>query len=316
LTCPTQGILPLRQKIAEKLKRENQIDAKAEEILITAGVSGGLFLAFAALLNPGEEIIVPDPYFVAYKQLLKFLGAKPRFVSTYPDFCLRPEKIEAIVNRKTKAILLNSPNNPTGQVLERATIEAMVRIAKKHNLWLISDEVYEAFIFDGRKNFSPANIYEKTITLNGFSKIYAMTGWRLGYLHGPKEIVAEMAKLQQYTFVCGPSFAQKAALKGLDMNFEKEIKRNYQRKRDLIYHGLRDHFRVVKPEGAFYLFPQAPDGRGMDFVERAVKKNVLLVPGSVFSERNSHFRISFAATEKTIYEGVKILTKMVGSYKL
>ena len=310
---PTQGILPLRQKIAEKLKRENQIEAKAEEVLITSGVSGGLFLAFAALLNPGEEIIIPDPYFVAYKQLVRFLGARSRFVSTYPDFCLWPEKIEATVSRKTKAILLNSPANPTGRVLTQKEIEAVVKIAKKHNLWLISDEVYEAFIYDGLKNFSPASLYTKTITLNGFSKVLGMPGWRLGYLHGPKEIVDEMAKLQQYTFVCAPSFAQKAVLTALDSGFAERIKKTYQQKRGLIYNGLKDHFRVVQPEGAFYLFPEAPDGKGTNFVERAVKENVLMVPGSVFSERGSHFRISFAVDEKTIREGVKILTKMAGS---
>lgn len=306
----TQGILPLRQKLAKKLKSKNQIEARPEEILVTSGVSGGLFLTFSALFNPGEEIIVIDPYFVGYRQTAVFLGIRPRFVNTYPDFKLPLEKIEEAVSRKTKAILLNSPANPNGKVLNQKEVEAVVKIAKKHDLFIISDEIYEDFIYDGLKNFSPASIYKKTITLSGFSKSYAIPGWRLGYLHGPKEMVQEMAKLQQYVFVCLPVFIQKAGIRALELDIAQRIRKNYQQKRDLVYNGLKDCFPVIKPEGAFYLFPEAPQKKGMEFVKRAIGNNVLIAPGSAFSQRDSHFRISFAASKETLLRGIKALRRL------
>jgi len=307
---PTQGILLLRQKIAQELKKKNRINVGPDQILVTSGVSGGLFLVLATLMNEGDEMIVFDPFFVGYKQLASFLGIRIRFIDTYPDFRPKIEKAEVAINKKTKAVLINSPANPTGVVWRSNEVKKIVKITKKHKLILISDEVYEDFVYDDLENFSPASIDPQVITLGGFSKSLGIPGWRLGFVCGPKETIRNMAKLQQYTFVCAPSFAQVAVAETLDVDTAKQIKKNYQEKRDLVFNALKQDFEVLKPEGAFYMFVKAPAGRAKQFVERAAKKNLLIVPGSVFSRKDSHFRISFAVKQETLLRGVKILKEI------
>ena len=173
---------------------------------------------------------------------------------------------------------------------------------------MLFDEIYRVFSYD----MKPGNIakyYPNTIILNGLSKSEAMTGWRLGWACGPKEIIQEMIKLQQYTFVCAPSFAQKAALAALDNPSENHVD-DYRRKRDMIYDGLKNKFNVTKPDGAFYIFPEAPGGDGDEFVAKAIENNLLIIPGSVFSEKSTHFRISFAASDDTISKGLEILNSI------
>jgi len=248
-----------------------------------------------------------------YKHLTNLFGGKPVIVDTYPDFSLSNKKksIEAAITEKTKAIIINSPANPTGKVLTKEDIETIYEIAKKYDLLVISDEIYDEFIYDG-KFFSISSIYpEKTILLGGFSKTYAMTGWRIGYALGPKEIIKEMIKLQQYTFVCAPSFAQYAALKALDVDMSEYILA-YKEKRDIVYEGLKENFNIVKPEGAFYIFPSPKNLRipPKEFVEECVKEGILIIPGDVFSERNTHFRISFAADNRTIERGIEKINSL------
>ncbi|HCL55413.1 MAG TPA: aspartate aminotransferase [Spirochaetia bacterium] len=303
----TGGIPELRAKLKEKLEKEKK--RKFDDIMITSGVSGGLFLAFLTLINPGDEVIVPDPYFVMYKHLVNLLGGVPKYLSTYPDFSLDPKKLEALITPKTKIMLLNSPNNPTGKVYTRKELTDFLAVAKKHNIIVISDEIYDLFTY-GEEFVSVAELYENTLLLGGFSKTYAMTGWRIGYAAGNQTIINEMIKLQQYTFVCAPSFAQAATLKALDYDMSSFVSA-YKVKRDMIYNGLKENFYVVKPEGAFYIFPQLPKGENTElFVNKALENKVLIIPGNVFSESNTGFRISFAADNKTIEKGIEVLNKL------
>ncbi len=302
----TAGIPLLRERIVLKLKKENGLkNISAENVIVTTGTSGALHLLFQTLINPGDEVVIIDPYFVIYKQVPQLFGAKVKVVSSYPDFSLPVSKIEKAVTVKTKMVIINSPNNPTGKVYKKEEIKNLVEVLKKKNILLISDEVYEKFIYEGQ-HFSPASVYKNTITLNGFSKAYALTGLRIGYAAGPKDIISEMIKLQQYTYVCAPSISQYTALKALTINVGNLIL-EYKKRRDLVYEGLKEKFEVEKPDGAFYIFPKTLKGRAEDLAKKAIAKNLLVVPGSVFSQKDSHFRISFAASLKDLNKGIKIL---------
>ncbi|HEY3081654.1 MAG TPA: pyridoxal phosphate-dependent aminotransferase [Chloroflexota bacterium] len=306
---PTQGIEPLRVRVVEKLRRENGVEVDVDDVLITSGSSGGIFLAFAALLNPGDEIIIPDPYFVMYTQLAAFFGARSVLIDTYPDFQLDPDRVAAAITTRTKAIVLNSPANPTGAVVPEAVQREVARLAARHGLIVLSDEVYESFVYDGARHYSIGSLYPNTLTLNAFSKSHAATGWRIGYAAGPRPLIDKMKELQQYTFVCAPSFAQEAALVALDVDTSEHV-RAYQRRRDLIYDGLRQRFEVVKPQGAFYIMPKVDQSDAGAFVERAIEANVLTIPGSVFSARATHIRLSYAVPEEQIRRGVEILSRL------
>ena len=282
-------------------------------MLVSSGVSGGLLLIFLAIINPGDEVIIPDPYFVIYKHLINMLGGKCVFVDSYPDFRLPVGKIADAVTEKTKMIILNSPCNPTGTVYSRHEIEALAKIAAEKDVLILSDEIYEKFCYDGDCT-SIAGFYEKTLLLRGFSKSCAMTGWRLGYVavhNCLKDIIENMTRIQQYTFVCAPTPFQKAAIAALDYDVSEFID-SYRKKRDLLYNGLKDKFQLTKPGGAFYAFVKAPNGTtATEFVEKAIANNVLIIPGNVFSEKDTHFRISYATSDTKIRQGIDILNKLV-----
>jgi len=303
----TQGIPELHAAIRQMLKDQKQFDPEAT--LITSAVSGGLTLAFLVTLNPGDEAIIPDPYFVMYKHLATLCGAKAVFLDTYPDFRLRREALEPLLSERTRMIVVNSPCNPTGAVYTADELRMVADLARGRDILVVSDETYESFVYD-EPYTSMASIYPPTLLLSGFSKTYAMTGWRLGYAAGPGEIISAMTKLQQYTFVCAPSFAQRAGLTALDCDVS-ELMAAYHRRRDLIYSGLRDAgYDVQRPGGSFYIFPRVPWGSDMEFVEAAIRNNLLIIPGSVFSERPSHFRIAFPVADETIARGIEVLRKI------
>jgi aspartate/methionine/tyrosine aminotransferase len=306
----TQGIAPLRERLRADLSKEMNRDVG--EVLITSGVSGGLFLAILATINPGDEAIFLDPYFVMYKHLLTLAGGKAVPVDSYPDFRFHPDRVEKAITPRTKLLILNSPSNPTGVVMTQDEVDSAVAIAKKHDLLLISDEIYEPFLYEKSGGLpSAAKTFENTVILRGFSKSHAMTGWRLGYAAGPSDVIAQMTKLQQYTYVCAPSPLQKAALKALDIPMNSHVAA-YRKKRDLVFAELSKKFEVVKPEGAFYIFPRAPKtATASDFVARAIENNVLIIPGNVFSERDTHFRISYATTDEKLAEGCRVLDSLV-----
>ncbi len=302
----TAGLPELRQKVLEKYRAKG---FEGEDAIVTAGVSGGLVLSFLVLFDPGDEILMTDPYFVMYKHLANFIGARPVYVDTYPDFRLCKEAFEAAITPETKAIIVNSPNNPTGTVYSEEELRGVAEVAARHTLLVLTDDIYDHFFYEGDEAPTIASFYPNTLVLAGLSKSAAMTGWRLGFALGPADIIRAMTELQQYSFVCAPSFAQKAALVALEHDMV-EAREAYRHKRDLIYEGLRDLYTVQKPQGAFYIFPQAPDGDGDAFVARAIENKVLSVPGSVFSEKKTHFRLSFAAPDETIERGVEVLRRL------
>lgn len=304
----TQGIQELNDQLL--LKHHTLYPHhKSESIMITSGVSGGILLAYMALIDPGDEVMIPDPYFVMYKHLLTLLGGVPRFYNIYPNFKITEESLQDKVTQKTKAIVINSPNNPTGIVHTREEIELVYNFAKAHNLFIISDEIYDSYVYHG-KFTSILEFTNEALVLKGFSKNFSATGWRVGYALGPQKIIQEMIKLQQYTFVCAPAPFQYAILDNLDFDFTK-IKEEYTMKRDTIYNIIKEKFNIVKPEGAFYIFPEAPNKKATAFVEKAIQNKVLIIPGNVFSEQDTNFRISFAATLNTLKKGGELLNSLV-----
>jgi aspartate aminotransferase/aminotransferase len=305
----TAGDEKLLEKISVGLKAEFGWDNP--RVLVTSGVSGGILLTFLSIVNPGDEVIVPDPYFVMYKHLLNMLGARCVFVDCYPDFGLDITRLANAVTQKTKLIIINSPCNPTGMVYGPKELKAISDIAAKKSIIILSDEIYNKFSYDGDCP-TIANWYDRTVVLRGFGKSYGITGWRLGYAAaGGKlgEIIEQMTKVQQYTFVCAPTPFQKAALTAIDCDVSSYVNA-YRKKRDLIYEGLKDKFELVRPSGAFYAFVKAPGGKASEFVEKAIANNVLVIPGNVFSERDTHFRISYATSDEKIQRGIEILKKL------
>jgi aspartate aminotransferase/aminotransferase len=307
----TVGDRLLLSKIIEQVKAD--CGWKNPSVLITSGVSGGLLLAFLALINPGDEVIMPDPYFVINKHVVNMIGGKCVFVDSYPDFRLPVEAIRQAINEKTKLIILNSPANPTGAVYSEQEVKAVAEVASQKDVLVMSDQIYENFCYDTACP-SIADYYEKTLLLKGFSKSHAMTGWRMGYVAGTeaaRDVIEEMTKIQQYTFVCAPMPFQKAAIAALDRDMSDYIAA-YKKKRDMIYNGLKDKFEIVRPGGAFYAFVKAPRWAksATEFVEKAIANNVLVIPGCVFSEKDTHFRISYATTDEKIAQGIEILCKL------
>jgi len=301
------GIPELRVKIFRMLKKRGII---CDDVIVTAGVTGGLLLALMVTLNPGDEVVIPDPYFVLYEYQIALLGGKPVFVDTYPDFTLEEDALRAAITDKTKIILINSPNNPTGMVHSKEELEMVARVAKEKNLLVFSDDIYDKFVYDDIERVYLGQLYDRAITFGGFSKTWGMTGWRIGYVAGSKELIQCMVTMQQYAFSSVNSFAQKAALYALDYDTNALIK-DYKRKRDLIYEGIKDKYNVVKPKGAYFIFPEVPGGNGDKFVEKALKNNLFIIPGSVFSKKKSNVRISFAASEENLLKGIEILRKLI-----
>ena len=305
----TAGDQELLEKITSVVKSE--VGWERPVVCATSGVSGGLLLAFMAIINPGDEVIIPDPYFVIYKHLVNMLGGKCVFVDSYPDFDLPVEKIAKAITEKTKLIILNSPCNPTGAVYSEQKLKALAKTAARNGIPVLSDQIYDKFSYDSPCP-SIAQIYPDTILLNGFSKAYAMTGWRLGYIAVQdrlKELMEQMIKIQQYTFVCAPTPFQKAAIAALDYDVTEFIA-EYKIKRDIIYNGLKGKFELTRPAGAFYAFVKAPAGGATKFVEKAIANNVLIIPGNVFSQIDTHFRISYATTDDKIKKGIQILRSL------
>jgi aspartate aminotransferase/aminotransferase len=301
----TQGMPVLREKLQAMV--DAQYQHADRRVLITSGTSGGLVLALMALVNPGDEVIVFDPYFVVYEPLVAVVGGRPVLVDTYPDFRIDMDRVRAAITPRTKAILFNSPANPTGVVAGADETRELAQLAHDRNILLVSDEIYREFCYDGPFH-SPAHDNPNTLVVDGFSKSYAMTGWRLGFVHGPAEIVNELTKLQQYTFVCAPQPFQWAGAAALDVDMSPYIS-TYRAKRDKMVQGLAQHYEVTQPGGAFYVFPRVPTGAGAatEFAQRAVERGLLIIPGHVFSRHDTHFRISYAADDRTLERGIEVL---------
>jgi aspartate/methionine/tyrosine aminotransferase len=300
---PTQGIAELRARIQTYVRA--RYPGQDREVFITSGTSGGLVLAACCTINPGDEVIIFDPYFVQYPHLITLAGGKAVIIDTYPDFRIDLARVEAALTPRTKAIVVNSPANPTGVLHDRETLRELAQLAAARRIVLLSDEVYRVFSFDA-PFASPAEFSEDVLVFDGFSKAYGMTGWRLGFCHGPRRLIEEMTKLQQLTYVCAPSMVQYAGVAAWDYDVSG-IVLDYRKKRDRLCNGLADCYEIAKPGGAFYLFPRAPWGSGTEFVTEAIRNNLLIIPGGTFSRRDTHFRISYAASDQTIDRGIEIL---------
>ncbi len=305
----TQGIAELRSALLCRLAQQGRLRGRDDDqIMITSGTSGGLLQAIMALVNPGDEVLIADPYFVMYKHFVNLIGGVPVYIDTYPDFELTAERIKAHLTPRTKMLIVNTPSNPTGTVIAAEDLRAIAAVCNQHGIWVLTDEVYSSFCYDQPFHSIFPHV-ERGLLLDGFSKSHAMTGWRVGYAVGPAEVIQEMTKLQQYSFVCAPSMAQYGALAALAVDMTAAVEA-YRRKRDMLYDGLRELYELPKPGGAFYAFVRAPGFRGAAFVARAIEHGLLIIPGSVFSERDTHFRISYAASDETIARGVAILHEL------
>jgi len=306
----TQGVPALRERLQENV--DAQYGHGDRRVLVTSGTSGALVLSLLAMVDPGDEVICFDPYFVMYPALTGMVGGKIVPVDTYPDFRIDLAKVEAAITPRTKLILFNSPANPTGVLASEAEARGLAELAAKHNVAIVSDEIYRRFCYDAPLA-SPAAFNDQTIVVDGFSKTYGVTGWRLGFVHGPAAIIDKMTMLQQYTYVCAPQPLQWATLAALDIDMTPYVD-TYRERRDLLLAGLRDAgYEVPQPGGAFYVFPRAPWGTGSEFVAKAIERELLIIPGSIFSARDSHFRISYAATVETIQRGLEVLRELATS---
>ena len=303
---PTQGLRQLIDRLQKNV--DQQYHHADRKLFITSGTSGGLLLAALAFVNPGDEVILFDPYFVMYEALVKMVGGVPVLIDTYPDFKYDVQKVADAITPKTKMILFNSPANPTGHVATREEAQGIAQLAKEKNILLISDEIYEQFCHT--EFVSPAEYNDETLVMGGFSKSHGMPGWRVGFAHGPAKLIETMLKFQQYSFVCAPQVSQWGALAGLDVDMSGEIA-NYRRKRDMILDGIGDLYEIARPEGAFYMFPKAPWGTSSEFVDTAIHEySMLIIPGNVFSARDTNFRISYAASDETIQRGIEAFRKL------
>ena len=299
----TQGIDSARNAL--KI-REGIINNQERELILTSGTSGGLVLALLATVNPGDEVIILDPWFALYPNMIRLAGGTPVPVCTYPDFDLPVERIKDKISSKTKAILLNSPGNPSGRIYPADQVKALCALAHQRGILLISDEIYSSFTYE-KEFVSPFQYNPDALIVSGLGKSYGFTGWRVGFAHGPKDLIQQMIKLQQFIYVCTPTPAQHAIPTALDCDITPLIQ-IYKEKRDFISDQLQGAFPHQKPEGAFYLFLPVPNGwTGTSFVSEAIRRELLIIPGNVFGERDTHFRVSYAASRETLEKGVKIL---------
>jgi aspartate aminotransferase len=307
------GIIELREAISQKLQAENQIETSPESVVITVGASGALYSSVNALIEEGDEVLIPDPGFVAYDACVKISGGRsiPVHLKDENDFRMIPEDVLEQVTPHTKAIIINSPGNPTGGVLEKEDVKGLADIADDHDLIIISDEIYEKIIY-GKKHYSPAHYSENVITINGFSKTYAMTGFRIGYLAAPPKLTEELLKVHQYSVTCATSLSQKAALAALQgpQDEVKVMVAEFKRRRDLVVKRLNDMgINCRQPHGAFYVFPTVDNPEKL--VEEALKKDVVLVPGTSFGKYGAgHFRISYAASYEDLEKSMDRLESL------
>lgn len=304
---PTQGIQALRMRLEERV--QNELNQPERQLCITSGSSGALVLVLMSLIDPGDEVVIFEPAFLMYRPLVEFLGGKCVVIDTAPTFEIDVEQVAAVITPRCRAIILNTPANPTGVVASASTVRDLARLAEQRSVTLISDELYRSYCYD-TPFASPATESEAVVVVDGFSKSHAMTGWRVGWVHGPKAIIEACSTLQQYTFVCAPQVGQWAALAAIDCPMELSLAACC-RKRDRLMAGLRGHYRFVQPGGAFYLYPEAPGGSGSTFAQRAIdQEKLLVVPGTVFGAADTHFRIAYTVNEAILDRGIAALQRL------
>jgi len=313
---PSSGIPELRQAISEKFHKDNGIDYKPNQIIVSNGAKHSCYNAVLAVCEPGDEVIIPAPYWLSYPEMVRLAGGEPVIVHTKQenDWKMTPEEFEGAMTPRTKMVIVNSPGNPTGSVYTKEELEALVEIASTEDIFILSDEIYEKLTYDGAEHVSIASLsktaYDLTITINGFSKAYAMTGWRLGYLGAPEAIAKAIDAIQSHSTSNPCSFAQKgglAALKG-DQTAVEEMRQEFDVRRQYMVERLRaiDRVTVVEPKGAFYVLANI-SGFGLnstEFAERLLTKHhVAVVPGVAFGDDRT-IRLSYATGLDVIKKGL------------
>ncbi|MGZ4916974.1 MAG: pyridoxal phosphate-dependent aminotransferase [Halobacteriota archaeon] len=314
--APNHGFIELIDAIIRYYQRYG-VDARKENVLCTSGASEGLHLAFEALVNPGDEVIIPDPGFVAYRPLVHVAGGLPVSAQVLQDddFRLVPETVAKLITKKTCALVINSPSNPAGAVQRSEDMKAFIELARDYDFYIISDEVYDRIIYDA-KHVSPARIDpERVVVVNAVSKTYAMTGWRLGYTIAPVDITEEMLKVHQYIQACAPTISQKAAyaaLTGPSDSIDAMV-REFRNRRDLILRQLEGIADCVVPQGAFYAFPRFHiRDTSVDLAAKFAQAGVIVVPGSAFGEHGEgYIRISYAASQENIRRALEIIQEQL-----
>ena len=318
------GLMELRQAIADKLKRENNVDYTASEVLVTVGLSEAVFAVLATILEEGDEILVPDPVWLNYINVPNLLGAKAVTYGLTEEtgFQMNLEEVKAKITPKTRAIVIITPNNPTGGVLSEDVLKELAEIAVSNDLMVISDEVYERLVYDGAKHISIASLpsmKERTFTMNGMSKTYAMDGWRLGYVAAPEEYILAMNKFHQHNTTCAPNFVQVAAIAALNEEGEEvnEMVKEYQRRRDYAVKAINEipGLHCECPKGAFYIFINCKslNMKSADLSAYLLEEaKIALVPGDVFGPGGEgYLRMSFANSYENVVEGCAQLKKAV-----
>jgi len=321
------GMPELRQELSRYLKSNYALEYDPDsQLLITVGSSEALDLTMRALLNPGDEVIMSDPCYVAYTPCVILAGGTPVMVPTSAEnnFEINAADIEARVTNRTKAILIGYPANPTGAVMSREKLAEIAEIAKSHQLLVVSDEIYAKLVYDGKHTCFPTlpGMTDSTVLVGGFSKAYAMTGWRIGYAAGPKEIIATITKIHQYTMMSAPTMGQVAAIEALKSGEESvtEMVEDYNRRRLVIVKGLSDiGLSCFEPKGAFYAFPsiKCTGMTSEEFAERLLtEEKVAVVPGSAFGEYGEgHVRCCYATSLADIEEALTRMKRFVDKYR-
>lgn len=321
------GLIELRQEISKYLKRSCDVDYKPDgEILVTIGATEAIYIALNTLVEDGDEVLIPEPSFVAYDPCTKLAGGKSVFVPTYEkdNFVLKADVLEKYVTDRSKVLILPYPNNPTGAVMPYEEMVKLAEVVLKHDLLVVTDEIYSELVYDGFKHVSFASLpgmWERTVLINGFSKSYAMTGWRLGYIAAPEYFVKHMTKIHQYDVTSASTQSQYAGLEALrngddDVKFMRE---KYDERRKFLYASLIDMgFKCFEPKGAFYIFPSIKE-TGLTSLEFAKKllyeAKVAAVPGSAFGEHGEgYIRMSYATSMENLKEAVKRIREFMKEF--
>ena len=330
----SSGIIELKEAIVEKLKKDNEIEYKTSEIIVSNGAKQCLFNTILTICNPGDEVLLPTPCWVSYTEQIKFAGAVPIFINTYQeeDFKLFAAQVEEKITSRTKLLILNSPHNPTGAVYEQEELKKIAKLLLKYNIYCICDEIYEKLVYDNAKHLSMASlsdkIKEKIITINGVSKSYAMTGWRIGYAACSEEIIKGMSKIQGHSTSNPNSIAQKASVEALNGKQDaiEEMRKAFDERRKYMVKRLNEieGISCLTPVGAFYAFPDVSKilERGIEYNGKKISNSfnltnfilkeaeVALIPGSAF-EAEGYLRLSYAASLEDIEEGLNRIEKIL-----
>ena len=321
---PVPGYKELREAIATKCKEENKFEINYKEVIVTHGAQYALTLAMLTLLDPKDEILIPDPYYPSYPSQVFLTGATSVFVPTFEKdgFKIKGKNLEKKITKKTKLLILNTPNNPTGAVLGKEDLEEISKVAIKNDLTVISDEAYETMVYDGKKHFCIANLAgmkERTITINSFSKRYAMTGWRIGYAVATKEIITNMMKISGYNLSCPCSVSQQAAIVALNspLSIVERMNLEYEKRRNFIIAELNKikGISCIKPEGTFYVFANIKGtGKSSEQIydELLTKGRVVVIPGSAFGKQGEgYIRIAYTLTMDRLREALTRIKKVI-----